>query len=271
MSKLYGKNGRLYLDPQEREIFFKTVEKSDELEEKCFCLVFIYTGCRMGEALDLRPENIETSKHVIDFGTLKQRSQNNRRAVNIPEYLTALLGELMATQNGGKLFPFSRWKGGRIIKKYMKSVGLDGYKASSRGLRRAYAISNSCENTPVATIKKWLGHKQLTSTNIYIEFDDPKEREMAKKAWPDSKNELPLSRETLSSIPMTETKFFSFEVDDIQSQINKMNTYIKNREAQGWSVTNMEHITQCKSGADQKPPHSKGILVIFVITGEATQ
>lgn len=233
MSRGYSKNGRLFLEPSEQKDFLKAVLRSDNLREKCFCLVFVYTGCRMGEALELRPEHIEAEKCLINFETLKQKDDYLRRIVGVPDYVMTLLIELIATQDGGRLFDFSRWTRRRIIRKYMKLAGLDGFKANTTGLRRAFAIGQSLEGGFVTDIQKWLGHKNLKTTQIYLEYNDfDGERERIKKGWPDIGMDASISHS--ATIVTTEVQFFDFNVKDIATQISKINSYIKNKAINGF-------------------------------------
>ena len=94
----------------------------------------------------------------------------------------------------------------------MKLSGLDGQKATCKGLRHAFAIDNASENVPLATISKWLGHAKLENTKIYLNFVGSEEKKLAQRAWPHLRSKLPPVSVTPATT-VTEIKTFRFTGD----------------------------------------------------------
>ncbi len=76
---------RLYLTAQERKCFL-TALNEEERENRMFCKVLYYTGCRPSEALELTPSRILIDSKDIVFRTLKKRKIDGRGRVKQPEF-----------------------------------------------------------------------------------------------------------------------------------------------------------------------------------------
>ena len=68
---------RLYLTAQERERFLDAANHEDR-QERMFCHVLHYTGCRPSEALELSPGRILMAESAIVFRSLKKRKQDSK-------------------------------------------------------------------------------------------------------------------------------------------------------------------------------------------------
>jgi len=72
----------------------------------------------------------------------------------------------------------------------MKLAGLNGVKATPKGLRHGFAITCISEGIPLPTLQKWLGHARLETTAIYLDFVGEDERRLAEKIWSTNKKAL---------------------------------------------------------------------------------
>lgn len=189
---LLDKRGRRkYLNSKERKAFFKTVLEWSSPEFRTYCLVLFYTGCRPSEALNLRVENIDESNQTVTFATLKQRVQKG----DTPRYRTlpvpqSLIGELLAMAKRSdrlgrdRVFTFSRATGWRHMKDVMESAGVKGVQATSKGLRHGFALACVSAGIPIETVRKFLGHRSLKNTMIYLDILGDEERQFLRKTWP---------------------------------------------------------------------------------------
>ncbi|GAW87403.1 hypothetical protein bplSymb_SCF08301P003 [Bathymodiolus platifrons methanotrophic gill symbiont] len=83
---LYDKTGgRLYLNKNERERFLNEAAK-EVRENRMFCHVIHYCGCRISEALALSSSQILIEDKVLVFQTLKKRKLDNKGNTKEPEY-----------------------------------------------------------------------------------------------------------------------------------------------------------------------------------------
>ena len=80
-----GSGERLYLTESERHRFLASaVEESRE--NRVFCSVLHYTGCRPSEALELTAEKISLTEKVIVFRSLKKRKHDRQGNIKLPQY-----------------------------------------------------------------------------------------------------------------------------------------------------------------------------------------
>lgn len=262
LTQLYDHSGnRKYLNPPERLRFYETVERAENLAHKTLCLVLIYTGCRVTEALRLRREHIDPSEKTLLFKTLKQRDKIIRRALPIPDFLIELLRLQAPSNKRGKIWKFGRHSALRYVKKYMALAELDGAKATCKGLRHAFAIDNLTEGVPLTTISKWLGHADVETTKIYLDFVGPEERALAKRAWPHLRSKL-LPVSITPAISETKVKSFGF-AGDVQKWDRAMNAFIKKQEAEGWHVSQTEQLTGFDEYDGRKHVYTAGMMVVF--------
>jgi integrase len=117
----------------DRDTIRELIDRAETNLEKAFVAVVFLTGGRVSECLTLKKQHFilgtkNTRKFlIIKIRTLKKRKYK-RRILPIPlddpliHYITNYLDEI---EEGGLLFPFSRTKAWRIIKRLSKRVGLD--------------------------------------------------------------------------------------------------------------------------------------------------
>jgi site-specific recombinase XerD len=70
-----------------------------------------------------------------------------------------------------------------MIKAKMKEAGVNGTRATPKGLRHSFAIACLSKEIPLTTVQKWLGHARLDTTSIYSNAVGKEEREMARRLW----------------------------------------------------------------------------------------
>ena len=54
--------------------------------------------------------------------------------------------------------------------------------ATPKGLRHAFGV-NGVQKAPLNMVKKWLGHAQITTTEIYTCAVGEEEQELAQRLW----------------------------------------------------------------------------------------
>lgn len=179
---MYDRSGqRKYLNSEERRAFLRAVERETDLSKKSFCLTLFYAGCRISEALNLTWDRVDFSEKTIIIETLKQRKQGVFRVIPLPSEIFEDLK--LHSQDSNVIWPFSRTTGWRIISDKMRSAGISGAKACPKGLRHSFAVSYISNRVPVTTVQRWLGHKRLETTAIYLNTMGEEERELASKIW----------------------------------------------------------------------------------------
>lgn len=181
---IYDRQGRRkYLTTGERVRFRVCAAKLKPLE-KCFCLLFYYTGLRISEALEVGRERLDLAEGVVRIRTLKRRKDGVFRAVPLPRSFLRELARLGASSpEKERLWPFSRKTGYRLIKSVMRDAKISGIHACPRGLRHSFGIACVQKNIPLPTISKWMGHSSINTTAIYLNAVGREERLFAKRIW----------------------------------------------------------------------------------------
>jgi integrase/recombinase XerD len=179
----YDREGRRkYLTRAEGQRFLEQVVRLSR-PHALFGLTLYYTGCRITEALSLRPENLDSDTNVIRIQSLKKRRRKEVRRIPLPEFLVTELRNAGASDESQRFWPFSRTTGWRIIKRVMGDAGISGIHATTKGLRHGFGVRGALEQIPVSLIQNWMGHADSTTTAIYLDVQDEEERALIEKTW----------------------------------------------------------------------------------------
>ena len=183
--KLYDGNQRLFLTTGERHQF-REATGSLQTMEGIFCRFLYYTGCKLSEASEVYPDQINYQNGQVRFHGNGERLK--ARTVPVPplfciEISTYLRGELQNTSN--PLWSISRATGWRLIKKVMKNAGITGQQATPTGLRHSFAISclEMSPPIPLHVLQGWIGHRRLELTASYLNAFKYNETEYLKQLW----------------------------------------------------------------------------------------
>ncbi len=159
---------------------------------RTFALVLAYTGCRISEALELTPRRVDFSSKAITFRTLKQRCPDVYRPVPVPDSLIdtlELVHGIRKALRGKKgqgdqpLWSWGRTQAYKHIKSIMASAGIQGPHATPKGLRHGFGVKAAAETRQPRVVQKWLGHRDLNTTAIYMDVQGDEERELAARMW----------------------------------------------------------------------------------------
>ncbi|MCH9638936.1 MAG: tyrosine-type recombinase/integrase [Betaproteobacteria bacterium] len=191
--ELYTSDGkRKYLTSEERDLFLKEANQHERGEVQTLCLVMAYTGCRISEALALTADKIDLSNKTIIFRTLKQRDRIVFRAIPVPDstlYALDLVHRIRKAQKGKLsgsktlLWSWKRCQATKHICGMMQQAGISGAHASPKGLRHAFGVKASADTRNPRLVQKWLGHRSIETTAIYMDAVGDEERELASRMW----------------------------------------------------------------------------------------
>ena len=146
----------------------------------CFAVaISAFTGCRMGEALQLRVENLNLNEQVI---TLTHTKTGRTREIELhPELVTILSDAKLPSK--GYLFPSSRQAGylsrqglAKELKEVCEALELRG--VGTHSFRRSLATSLHGKGIPIKTIAAITGHESLNELSRYLEVT-PQQRRAA--------------------------------------------------------------------------------------------
>jgi integrase/recombinase XerD len=188
MIDLYdAKGGRKYLNAAERSRF-ELAAREEERRVRTFCLMLLYSGCRISEALALTVKSIDFPAKSVVLRTLKKRGGKPvYRSVPIPDHF---LDELNLVHNlkkekkeSLKIWSWSRATASRKVDAVMQKACIKGPQACPKGLRHGFVITCLEKQIPLNMAQKWAGHSSLTTTAIYANALGPEERNIAARLW----------------------------------------------------------------------------------------
>ena len=188
---LYDARGRRkYLAASERGAFLRAALQVGG-KVASFCAVLTLCGARISEVLALSPERIDDTNCTITFETLKQRRRSVFRSVPVPRKLLWYLDSIhhyRAAQRdpihaSQRLWPWSRTTGWRYVKRVMGRTSNPTYLSTARALRHAFGAEASAKSVSLTLIKKWMGHRDIRTTEIYTSLVGKEERNLAKRTW----------------------------------------------------------------------------------------
>jgi integrase/recombinase XerD len=168
----------------------KYLTASEPMEPRLFCLLLMWSGCRISEALAVTPLSIDRDGGTVAFVTLKRRRTAVVRQVPIPGYLVAELSrvfDLTRRENdayfrNARLWRWSRSSAWRYVKVVMKRAGLSGSAAMPKGLRHTFGVA-AFQAVPPHIVQRWLGHASLRTTGIYGDVSGREEQLFAERIW----------------------------------------------------------------------------------------
>ena len=172
---------------------FRTREELDKLvnqpnkkyvsgvRNKAILAVLCYTGLRVGELINLKLSDIKEKDSAIKVNNAKWKSS---RLVYVPNYLFHYIDKwkevrpnskyLFCSRYGRKLLPDYIQK---MVKRYARKLAPDK-DIHPHCLRHSISTIWLKEGKPVRGIQKQLGHKNLNTTQIYMDyFDDDRKRD----------------------------------------------------------------------------------------------
>lgn len=71
----------------------------------------------------------------------------------------------------------------RWIKGIMHEAGIDGRKASPKGLRHGFGVHATLSGVQLHMLCRWMGHASVETTSIYATVCGREERVLAERMW----------------------------------------------------------------------------------------
>lgn len=197
---LHAANGeRKYVNRAERARILAALEKLNP-DQSLFGLLLAWTGARVSEILALGADSFQVEASVVTIVTLKRR-KTSIREVPIPPALMARLERrysLRRTQRSGnafgRLWPWCRVTGWRIIRRACALAHVTGRRACPRGLRHGFGVGALLTSVPITVIQRLMGHAKLATTSIYMAVAGPDVALLLKPFWSGAVHEPPACR-----------------------------------------------------------------------------
>lgn len=182
--RLYStRSERLYLNRLERKQFEDVAHKQCP-QTQLLCLLLLYTGCRLSEALAVKESDFQWSEGIVSIKSLKKRDKHHVREISIPVHvLEPAFAQIELVPGGSCLISYRRTTAWKKIKQVMNETSIKGAHATPKGLRHSFGVHCAFNNIPMPLAQKWLGHADIRTTAIYYQIIGREEREMAERLW----------------------------------------------------------------------------------------
>ena len=160
-------------------------EASQNIRDFAILQVFLQTGIRVGELVNLKTEDIDLeNKNLVVRQGKGQKDRSIPLELQVIQALSKYLqsrGEvaldseenLFVTRNGTGIKVRTIRK---IVKKYIKRAGINN-RASVHTLRHTFGTHKVDNGMPIAALKEVLGHRQMQTTYKYVHLAQSSLRE----------------------------------------------------------------------------------------------
>ncbi|MEO9652431.1 MAG: site-specific integrase [Roseobacter sp.] len=195
---LYDTRGhRLYLNAEEREAVLNEARKRSA-RDRTLIETLHFTGCRPSELIEITSARIDLSGGTVTIRSLKKRKDAKGsakivyRAVPVPPLYLDTLNTAHGIREAQKskkradapIWDMSRVRVWQIVKDVMTEAGVpDAPHRSPKGLRHGFGINAVVSGVPLHMLQKWMGHAQLSTTQIYADAVGKEEQDIASRMW----------------------------------------------------------------------------------------
>ncbi len=176
-----------YLSLDESKDLLSSVEGKNKYRDYAILTLFLNCGLRLSELV-----NINMNDFQDDFLIVTGKG-NKERVIYLNEACLSAVGNYLRVRPvenvidkkalflSNRLTRISNKTVQWLVKKYIKSAGLDESKYSVHKLRHTAAtLMYKYANTDLRTLQEILGHNQLATTQIYTHVDDDQRRNAIK-------------------------------------------------------------------------------------------
>lgn len=161
------------LEPEEAQKLIKQPSKRypTGLRNKAILSLMLHCGLRVSEVVNLRPGSINLTKGKLRIEAGKGKKD---RDLAIPDYIIPLLESWRKKRPEGSFF-FSTLAGKKLavrylqqmVKRYAAKAGINK-NISPHTLRHTYATQYYKQTKDIETLRRILGHADISTTTIYI-------------------------------------------------------------------------------------------------------
>jgi len=147
----------------------------DSFRDKLIISILYSTGMRIGEFTMVEIKDIDFEERFITIPAQNTKTKTGRTVWIPQEVLNEIRAYLKLTKKKkGKLFNLTPRRVQQLLKKYSKIAGV---KATPHTLRHTHIVHALLSKVPITAIQKQVGHKRLTTTQIYSDFAPEQVRE----------------------------------------------------------------------------------------------
>ncbi|MCG3124896.1 MAG: Prophage integrase IntA [Phycisphaerales bacterium] len=158
-----------FLSPDELRAFMASLKAEPHEAVRDALFLLILTGQRRGEVLGMRWEEVDFAEGVWTIPAERYKGRREHR-VPLPDAALAIIRERRRKADRDAEFVFPG-RGGPLteIKRpwraVVKRAGLEGLRIHD--IRRTFGSWSVANGTPIYTLKNLLGHKNISTTEVY--------------------------------------------------------------------------------------------------------
>lgn len=138
------------------------------------CLFLYSTGMRVSEVLSVRVRDFNPENRVITVKTLKRKKDNARQVPVSKELACELTFWSLHSRcrPSDFIFDYGRANAYSLVRRSCAWAGLTDDRAHPHTWRHTYAITCLSQGVPITVVRRWMGHRDLKSTLVYMEILD---------------------------------------------------------------------------------------------------
>lgn len=179
---MYNSTNIKYLYHTEKNALFRTIDADTSryrIRNRAIFYLAEYAALRAGEIGLLKMSEINILKKEIYFRRLKGSCNNTLRIIDknvfsaLTEYLSWRESSMIRSEYvfiSQKNLPISRKTLHDLMRNYCFQAGLPPEKSHFHVLKHTRAVSLGNAGLDIREIQYWLGHKNATNTEIYMQF-----------------------------------------------------------------------------------------------------
>ena len=151
------------------------IESIDNYRDKLIVKLLYSTGMRVGELAKLKVEDIDFQERFIHIPAENTKTNTARTVIVQKEVLSDISAYLKAARiKQGRLLTLTVRRMQQLIKKYAQRANLE---VSPHTLRHTHIVHALLDRIPITAVQKQVGHKKLTTTQIYSNLAPEQVRE----------------------------------------------------------------------------------------------
>jgi len=178
MPKLGKRNKRSFKESikyLKREEWDKLRECIDNYRDKLIITLLYSTGMRVGEFVKLRVEDVDFEERFISILSENTKTGKGRTIFVPKEVLNDMKAYLkLEKKKRGQIFHLTTRRVQQLLKKYSIQAGVE---ATPHTLRHTHIVHSLLDRIPITAVQKQVGHRKLTTTQIYSDFAPEQVRE----------------------------------------------------------------------------------------------
>ena len=151
-----------------KEEWKKLLDCIDNFRDMVIIELLYESGCRVGELAKMDIQDIDFEAGFVRIPAENTKTRTGR-TVFIPQGILSRVKAylIMSRKKEGLLFALAKRRIQQIVKKYSDKSGI---VCSPHTLRHSHIVHALLDKVPITAVQKQVGHKRLTTTQIYSDL-----------------------------------------------------------------------------------------------------